>query len=338
MFAIPGGSAGPSELEDILRRILWLTEHARHCPERVTRASNASQELYSRQEYPTRSELKAWLEICNLEHKYDAKTLTAVYTSLLEKTPSALRTHGAEVAETVDVEIAPALPSQKQQLAQLTANAFATVARLQKIPGLLPTLCCGVPSVIGARNFSGKVRELTEDATGTRPSSEDIHASILCVGPDFHWPSHLSPLHIWQSATSPAGIHLALSLAALQIRSESGLKERATKHFIGTGFIESLQRNQAHQSAKYSSATFEACAKIIAGCPKYDLANFNEVRSSDGAEAVRTHITKGGIALRLMCWRRADGIEFANVGPKGELMICHGDSENAFHQWTDFDR
>jgi hypothetical protein len=72
----------------------------------------------------------------------------------------------------------------------------------------------------------------------------------------------------------------------------------------------------------------ESCARIVLDIPKHEVKPFYDRASgrqrvrSDGALAFRTHLTKRGVALRLMLWKMPDGtIEFANVGDKDELMI-----------------
>lgn len=75
----------------------------------------------------------------------------------------------------------------------------------------------------------------------------------------------------------------------------------------------------------------ESCARIVLGIPKNTLNEFRENSKAtskqrvreDGALAFRTHLTKKGIGLRLMFWKKQNGtIEFANIGDKDELEIC----------------
>jgi hypothetical protein len=100
---------------------------------------------------------------------------------------------------------------------------------------------------------------------------------------------------------------------------------------FGDSFLESLRKWDALGDRAYSNSVFEASARIVANMEKYEA---KEMRSrsaggkerpkvrSDGARAFRTHLSKSGVAMRLMFWRLANGsIEFANIGPKGELEI-----------------
>src|ERR1039457_3294181 len=73
----------------------------------------------------------------------------------------------------------------------------------------------------------------------------------------------------------------------------------------------------------------DSCARILLGEPKNSVEPFRVSQDSteqktrnDGACALRTHLTKDGPGYRLMLWELKDkSIEFANVGPKNELVI-----------------
>jgi hypothetical protein len=66
----------------------------------------------------------------------------------------------------------------------------------------------------------------------------------------------------------------------------------------------------------------ESCARIVIKKPKYELNPFQTRQIQDGWKSYRTHLTKGGAALRLMLWvKKGGGIVFANVGEKAELEI-----------------
>lgn len=95
-------------------------------------------------------------------------------------------------------------------------------------------------------------------------------------------------------------------------------------------FIASLDRNQANHNAQYFNVTIECISHILAGIPKNSLNPFLEAKGSTKQRshgnylAYRTHITKSGVALRLMFWKDASNhIVFANIGPKNELFIAN---------------
>jgi hypothetical protein len=108
---------------------------------------------------------------------------------------------------------------------------------------------------------------------------------------------------------------------------------------IGSGFYESLVRNNAGPNGGFAASVREVCARLVLGSPKYEVRDFLISRPGKkgkmrplvraGDTAHRTHITKRHEALRLMLWTRSGGaLEFANIGPKSELRIDMGVPES----------
>ncbi len=150
--------------------------------------------------------------------------------------------------------------------------------------------------------------------------------------------SEADTLALWRDAETICDLHFAILLKALQIRAAEGQGNdiRAISVFgIGSDFLATITKNGCGNGGPYAGATLETCARIALGAPKNALRPFGKpdqtIRSRDKAKALRTHVTKGGVAIRLMVWERPDGtIEFANVGPKGELEISEGDLTQTF--------
>ena len=136
---------------------------------------------------------------------------------------------------------------------------------------------------------------------------------------------------IWDGASSDEAVRLSIE-ACIKNLISSGVSGDGTMEFeIGSGFVRSLHAWGADSRHDYAMVTIESCARIVLGIPKNDITEFRESgkatarqrsRPEDGALAFRTHLTKKGVGLRLMFWRRTDGtFEFANIGAKGELEI-----------------
>lgn len=97
------------------------------------------------------------------------------------------------------------------------------------------------------------------------------------------------------------------------------------------GFIPSLQKYSFDARPDLARNVIDSCARIVLGVPKNPVEPFREderpqapqrTRKSDAALAWRTHLTKGAEGFRLMFWETQTGIiDFANVGPKKELII-----------------
>jgi len=136
---------------------------------------------------------------------------------------------------------------------------------------------------------------------------------------------------IWDGASSEEAVRLSIEACIKNLISSGVSGDGAMEFEIGSGFVQSLHAWGADSRHDYAMVTIESCARIVLGIPKNDIVEFRESakatakqrsRTEDGALAFRTHLTKKGVGLRLMFWRRTDGtIEFANIGAKGELEI-----------------
>jgi hypothetical protein len=145
--------------------------------------------------------------------------------------------------------------------------------------------------------------------------------------------SNLIPQALWADAVSPSDVEMAITAKAFQLRIVSGLDalpQSCEEFELGPYFVESLSGAQAAHNSPYAAATLDKCARLVAGLPLPDDNPFytaagsqsQRVRSSDGAMARRVHVSKGGIAVRLMYWRMPNGtIEFSNVEPKANTII-----------------
>ena len=133
---------------------------------------------------------------------------------------------------------------------------------------------------------------------------------------------------------APLGSHdlkLAIFAGALKALREAGQnlsKIEWSDFSIGEHFISSLAKNQSDIGQKYFSTVIACIVSIVAKKPKYPPSPFvvkagsTEQITRGGSKAFRSHITKSGLALRLMHWEARDGhLVFANIGVKGELEI-----------------
>jgi hypothetical protein len=100
---------------------------------------------------------------------------------------------------------------------------------------------------------------------------------------------------------------------------------------MGSAFLETMHACQSTPSSRYGQVSFEALARLVAKSPTEapkklyklsDTGRREDVVRTDGAVGWRLHVTKTGEGIRLMFWRRRDeSIEFANLGPKGQVKI-----------------
>jgi hypothetical protein len=133
----------------------------------------------------------------------------------------------------------------------------------------------------------------------------------------------------WRAAENGRDLYLAVAMGAYQIHrlnGGAGKWPEIARNRIGQHFFRSIQMNAASGEGSHSGLTFETCARVLAGIPKYEAKQFITTIRPDCVRAWRTHINKSGEALRLMYWELRDGrLELANVGPKSEEEILDGD-------------
>lgn len=143
--------------------------------------------------------------------------------------------------------------------------------------------------------------------------------------------SNVDPWHFFNENMSNHDLKLGIFAGALKIVKDSGrdVSQVEWNSFsFGENFLDSISDNQAGYNQRYFGTLVECLAHIVAGLPKNQLSPFctsttsNEQIKRGDDLAFRSHITKSGLALRLMHWKTPKGhLIFANVGIKSELLI-----------------
>src|ERR1017187_817769 len=67
-------------------------------------------------------------------------------------------------------------------------------------------------------------------------------------------------------------------------------------------FVESARWCEQFAHSGPSHLLTESCARLVIGDPKYEATPFQTRKIKGGWQSFRTHLTKGGEALRLMFW------------------------------------
>jgi hypothetical protein len=140
------------------------------------------------------------------------------------------------------------------------------------------------------------------------------------------WTNFLTALDayiVWRTARSL--IDLEFALIAFATKTDCGI----SRFSFGANFVDSLRLNSAWGESRHARAVFDTCAAIVTDKetatigPFYrDPAKRIQATKDGGYLGWRAHVTKGGVGLRLMYWRRSTGeVEFSRVGPKNELRI-----------------
>lgn len=315
--------------ERILKRLIWIVGGSSSAFT-FTKSDTAASDLLEAGHFPLRADISEWIDLCEIEAEFDAKTITSLYRSILERTHSIVDVCRVECRSEGQVSLVPKLNDDALEvgLRALSRNAFSTASYILCFgEGYYLGLCSGIPDAVGNYSFSCDQVELTSKDSGQ--STVSLDSNILCVE---GWKDFLTAdaFAIWKRAKSDSLLHLALFIKAMQVRKDAGVGLDVGEFFIGSEFFESLRANAASRDQPRSSVVFETCAKLLAGYPKYAESEFDKTRSSDGAEAYRTHITKHHDGLRLMYWKNGDVIEFANIGPKHELEIREGNIKEKY--------
>jgi hypothetical protein len=136
----------------------------------------------------------------------------------------------------------------------------------------------------------------------------------------------LGSLELWKAATSELQVRDAISARIRELEDSGAAQPGTAKQFrIGHQFLGSAKTNGFGSRLN----VVDSCARILVDIPKKPIKPFRVSEQSDkqrtrtdGSKAFRSHLTSDGPGYRLMFWEMADGvIEFANIGPKFELVI-----------------
>jgi hypothetical protein len=146
----------------------------------------------------------------------------------------------------------------------------------------------------------------------------------------------LDPNDLWAEAVSSADIKFAIRLGCRKRMISEGNYTNLNgipAFFVGPDFFPSLRFWQADGRNRFASQTLECCAAAVLDLPVIEIKAFHKAkRGADLALPLRAHISKSGVALRLMMWQRPGPtrtIEFANVGGKQEEEIIYSDPSAA---------
>ncbi len=141
----------------------------------------------------------------------------------------------------------------------------------------------------------------------------------------------LGCVHLWSGADSDQGARDAINQMVHQLVESGASEPSSAKAFqLGSQFLETARIMGFGSRTDHAMVLIESCARIIIDQPKNAIKPFrinanpnaDQQERDDGARAFRTHLTKRGAGFRLMLWiARGGDIEFANVGPKNELVI-----------------
>jgi len=276
----------------------------------------------------------------------DANTITRVANSILERTPALEEYFGIDAVlfDESSCEIVPAL--MLDRLKPKCRSAFKDDLLIAGVkidagiygePEASVLVASGgwreepIPENVAVKADVHDVGLLSTDFSLKSDPPFSLLQSIPVAFSHEQLIESLDLWSIWDGASREEAVRLSIEACIKNLISSGTSEDGAMEFEIGREFVQSLRTWGADSRHDYAMVTIESCARIVLGIPKNEIDEFREspkssakqrIRTEDGALAFRTHLTKKGVGLRLMFWRRTDGsIEFANIGAKAELEI-----------------
>jgi len=303
----------------------------------VTAATDCATVLATAGVFPAYSSVEQLLLSHNLANEFGAGDVVRLINNVLDRAQPAREMLDVEAIELGTCTLTPQpWGAATGPLESASQRALATVRHVNVIrAGELISASVWARCAPNIGNIHVDAIADVDSATGTHVA---LAAPVVGTPPLVRalddLAANVSVLDVWAAAQTPRDFHLAI---ALQASALAKIPLSAVPKFtVGSSFPTSLATYQASGVQPYASVTLDICAHVLIGQPKYQISSFDQTRTRDGADAYRTHITKGGPALRLMMWDNGKIIEFANIGPKNQLSIQNGnplDGYNGDYDW-----
>lgn len=340
LLCLPNPCRTGDELEDFLKSLLEWSDLIRQPGVYVLLSEEIHIALFDDDSYPHRHRLVQLLKLHGCEIA-DERTVFKLTTALLDQALSLEKYSGIRSVRLDDqsINIEPVFIIER--LKSNCAKAFAeTLAVIPVVRSVLPERITDSILIASRR----------DDEAGEAEPNEIVFKLEVCkfdsdeIDID-HYPKlpcrfadsipvlfsfELDLWDTWNGASTDESIESAIK-RCMQNLVSTGTPETDAKSFVlGGCFRDSVKKWGAAERRDYAMVIIESCARIALNVPKNAIKEFrvnanmtSDQRSrKDGSLAYRTHLTKKGVGLRLMFWRRPDGtVEFANIGSKDELEI-----------------
>ena len=285
--------------------------------------------------FPVTDSIRTVLTETGLEEVYSVNDIRLAINMVIERpTPvSELSSASFVVVSSLRPKCAAGFSSLLEAFSILLAHLAIAVEQNRFPPGLLG-IASAVPATGELIVFEAKL-ELIDPPIKIDAgycNSLDVNTEFVRTASPVTFLQSIDPVTVWRTSSAENELQLAVKLFAQRLAQDAGGPPIVCHNFeFSNSFVKSLRKWEALGDRGYSNSVFEASARIVANMEKYEAKEMKsrsaggkerpKVRS-DGARAFRTHLSKSGVAMRLMFWRLANGsIEFANIGPKGELEI-----------------
>jgi hypothetical protein len=334
LLAVPNRANSAQDAEEVFAAInAWAAAAERQNCCRMAICSDAIEVLAAANCFPATHHIQALLELFGLGHVFSARDINARIFSLLSRVERLVNVFGAEV-----VEVANGLSNEinfsgapDHSLNKSIQAALATVLLIDE-PQIVRVVL-GVAKNRSSLNYACDIALLDRLAHGREviTPAKHVEGIIRTVESPKEFLGSLDAAAVWERAEDGLQIHMAICIQVAQLAAyelEFLPPVLGSMFCVGNGFFASLERNQAAYADRYAGRALEKCARLVLGMSEGDISSFGEARQADSAVSYRVHVSKRGVGLRLMFWRRQSGvIELANIGSKHELVIDSGDHE-----------
>jgi hypothetical protein len=300
----------------------------------MTISDDCDSVLISEGAFPAFASIDVMLKKYGLERVYAAGDVARMVNNLLQRSGRVLDTTGTEVVDLYSFAVVPTVvpAGASAEIRNACQRAIATVRRVNDaqhspVVGVLVSGLNGSHPVVLSMNSDAMIFDRT--VHGDLVSDASVTGDAVAVGEMGDLVGQVRAADLWERATGARDLHLAIALHVLEIGSGRPSFAGLPKFAVGSAFYDSLAGVQAQGAQPHASVTLECCARLISGGPKYPLSplldvNGAQIARADGARAYRSHVTKGGLAVRLMTWERDGMIEFANTEVKHNVVIRDG--------------
>lgn len=281
------------------------------------------------------SSVREYLEMMNLQYVYDAKDIMRHIAAIQHKAARMHTVHMPRIEGWSSIDIDPPLLDSlypvnlvnETRRTVLLTSLVRSLGRVAYMSAAMPRdshITFNVTSS-GVNCFLDEVWQELEYHKGDADAVADVSALA----------NRSTAQALWNASNTSREICAAVLLGAIAESLESrGDLTEIRRFSIGTKFLYSLNINQALHGGRFASEVARTCSEIVSTtfnghCALFGKPGTRVARACDGGTAYRCHITKGALGLRMMYWDMGTHIEFANIGPKFELIIEEGGGMNS---------
>lgn len=329
-FLMAPGICDANEVDSQILNVVELSASLQELPSPPLLEDDAIDRLISMGAYPAEKFFRKSITGGDVTHS--AKDVARIVNSIIQRAGTLETSLPPRLLTWQELTITPTITSSNKDraasLAELVGHMAICQQRLELRLDLLHSRYPSTSTLPASYSIEGIIDCCVQDVDPSPSGS--VNAEVRAFELFKTHLSHLDYMACFNASSTDEQIKFSIYCGALSKLRQKGIpldKITLESINIGTNFVESLMVNQAGPGMGFSGAAVEAVACLIIGEPKYELSPFMQAngavqRTHGRLKAFRTHVTKSGLALRLMSWKDENGnLTLANIGPKQELLI-----------------